>query len=85
MWPVGQAVKTGASHAPNVGSIPARVTKAKRELISTISSVGRAPGDARKDVQIARRKSGNRNLCTESGAPGRSKGQGKSWLRNKHH
>ena len=25
-WPVGQAVKTGASHAPNVGSIPARVT-----------------------------------------------------------
>ena len=26
MWPVGQAVKTGASHAPNVGSIPARVT-----------------------------------------------------------
>ena len=26
-WPVGQEVKTGASHAPNVGSIPARVTK----------------------------------------------------------
>ena len=25
-WPVGQEVKTGASHAPNVGSIPARVT-----------------------------------------------------------
>ena len=25
--PVGQEVKTGASHAPNVGSIPARVTK----------------------------------------------------------
>ena len=24
--PVGQEVKTGASHAPNVGSIPARVT-----------------------------------------------------------
>ena len=34
MWPVGQAVKTGASHAPNVGSIPARVTK-----ISSISSL----------------------------------------------
>ena len=27
MWPVGQAVKTAASHAANVGSIPARVTK----------------------------------------------------------
>ena len=26
MWPVGQAVKTKASHALNVGSIPARVT-----------------------------------------------------------
>ena len=25
-WPVGQAVKTAASHAANVGSIPARVT-----------------------------------------------------------
>ena len=25
-WPVGQAVKTAASHAVNVGSIPARVT-----------------------------------------------------------
>ena len=27
LWPVGQAVKTAASHAVNVGSIPARVTK----------------------------------------------------------
>ena len=26
VWPVGQAVKTEASHASNVGSIPARVT-----------------------------------------------------------
>ena len=26
-WPVGQAAKTAASHAANVGSIPARVTK----------------------------------------------------------
>ena len=25
-WPVGQAVKTSASHADNAGSIPARVT-----------------------------------------------------------
>ena len=25
-WPVGQATKTAASHAANVGSIPARVT-----------------------------------------------------------
>ena len=27
IWPVGQAVKTPASHAGNAGSIPARVTK----------------------------------------------------------
>ena len=27
-WPVGQAVKTTASHAVNPGSIPGRVTKA---------------------------------------------------------
>ena len=33
IWPVGQAVKTAASHAVNVGSIPARVTK--RFLIET--------------------------------------------------
>ena len=26
MWPVGQAVKTAASHAANMGSIPVRVT-----------------------------------------------------------
>ena len=26
-WPVGQEVKTAASHAVNVGSTPARVTK----------------------------------------------------------
>ena len=31
-WPVGQEVKTGASHAPNVGSIPARVTNFYRLL-----------------------------------------------------
>ena len=36
MWPVGQAVKTEASHAFNIGSIPVRVT------ICTSSSVGRA-------------------------------------------
>ena len=29
MWPRGQAVKTAASHAVNVGSIPAGVTKRK--------------------------------------------------------
>ena len=27
IWPVGQAVKTAASHAANMGSIPVRVTK----------------------------------------------------------
>ena len=26
IWPVGQAVKTAASHAANMGSIPVRVT-----------------------------------------------------------
>ena len=26
VWPVGQAVKTEASHAFNIGSIPVRVT-----------------------------------------------------------
>ena len=26
IWPVGQAVKTAASHAVNMGSIPVRVT-----------------------------------------------------------
>ena len=26
-WPVGQAVKTAASHAANMGSIPVRVTR----------------------------------------------------------
>ena len=30
IWPVGQAVKTAASHAVNVGSIPSRVTKSKQ-------------------------------------------------------
>ena len=32
MWPRGQAVKTAASHAVNVGSIPAGVTKRKKKL-----------------------------------------------------
>ena len=30
-WPVGQAVKTLASHAENMGSIPVRVTNIKKE------------------------------------------------------
>ncbi len=34
MWPRGQAVKTAASHAVNVGSIPAGVTK-KKSLTGT--------------------------------------------------
>ena len=32
MRPVGQAVKTAASHAANMGSIPVRVTKFKFSL-----------------------------------------------------
>ena len=39
MWPVGQAAKTAASHAANVGSIPARVTIF---FLCAFSSVGRA-------------------------------------------
>lgn len=31
IWLVGQAVKTPASHAGNAGSIPARVTKDRKE------------------------------------------------------
>ena len=34
IWPVGQAVKTPASHAGNAGSIPARVTNFPHRLIS---------------------------------------------------
>ena len=30
IWPVGQAVKTAASHAANMGSIPVRVTTRKQ-------------------------------------------------------
>ena len=30
-WPVGQVVKTAASHAVNIGSNPVRVTTSKRE------------------------------------------------------
>ena len=32
IWPVGQAVKTAASHAVNMGSIPVRVTRQKHLL-----------------------------------------------------
>ena len=35
-WPVGQAVKTSASHAENMGSIPVRVTKTKRTLLEGV-------------------------------------------------
>ena len=37
-WPVGQAVKTAASHAVNVGSIPARVTKKHSSLCWSVFS-----------------------------------------------
>ena len=40
MWPVGQAVKTLASHAEIMGSIPVRVTKQdKSELVRIERSV----------------------------------------------
>ena len=32
-WPVGQAVKTAASHAANMGSIPVRVTSTIQKFI----------------------------------------------------
>ena len=35
-WPVGQAVKTEASHASNVGSIPVRVTSFFKKLIEIL-------------------------------------------------
>ena len=38
--PVGQEVKTGASHAPNVGSIPARVTKFAENANSLFTNGG---------------------------------------------
>ena len=38
MWPVGQVVKTAASHAVNIGSNPVWVTN----FICAFSSVGRA-------------------------------------------
>ena len=39
IWPVGQAVKTAASHAVNVGSIPARDVLSKAECIRKISNM----------------------------------------------
>ena len=33
MWPVGQVVKTAASHAVNIGSNPVRVTKLLFKMI----------------------------------------------------
>ena len=33
IWPVGQSVKTLASHAENMGSIPVRVTKTKEGVL----------------------------------------------------
>ena len=55
LWPVGQAVKTAASHAVNVGSIPARVTK-----IFLLSSVGRARDTVtyRKELLQDKQKTG---------------------------
>mgnify|MGYP007116870358 CR=1 FL=1 len=38
-WPVGQAAKTAASHAANVGSIPARDVLSKAESIRKISNI----------------------------------------------
>ena len=35
-WPVGQAVKTAASHAANMGSIPVRVTSFFKKLIEIL-------------------------------------------------
>ena len=39
MWPVGQAVKTAASHAANVGSIPARVTISHAPLAQLVEQL----------------------------------------------
>ena len=36
-WPVGQVVKTEASHAFNIGSNPVRVTNSSHMILSSIS------------------------------------------------
>ena len=36
MWPVGQVVKTEASHAFNIGSNPVRVTKFLKVLLAFV-------------------------------------------------
>ena len=38
-WPVGQAAKTAASHAANVGSIPARVTISHAPLAQLVEQL----------------------------------------------
>ena len=38
MWPVGQVVKTAASHAVNIGSNPVRVTKLLLNRVRVVSS-----------------------------------------------
>ena len=40
IWPVGQAVKTAASHAANMGSIPVRVTREKQTERSLQLDIG---------------------------------------------
>ena len=75
---VGQAVKTPASHAGNAGSIPARVTKANKEIRYVYIIVGVEdargspvpipntevkPGDAEDTWLVTARK--NREMPTQ--------------------
>ena len=58
MWPVGQAVKTAASHAANMGSIPVRVTIFKmgldnREKTDIILTVGKTVRREKQSVFFA--------------------------------
>ena len=52
-WPVGQAAKTAASHAANVGSIPARVTTyfLLKEKVSK-ENFNKSPLDMRENNRI---------------------------------
>ena len=43
-WPVGQAAKTAASHAANVGSIPARVYAPLAQLVEQLTLNQWVPG-----------------------------------------
>ena len=54
IWPVGQAAKTLASHAGNMGSIPVRVTKKKNHTIGVVFLFA----DSAREIEVPERKLG---------------------------